>query len=103
MIQNLARMIFVTLPVIFLNSCGLPKVTLHQIDTVHNQANPFEITKYNKETCELELEEKESFQLVGPNSPLHGGVCLTATDYARLKTKVKSDCENAKVKNAHTN
>jgi len=94
MIQNLARMISVTLPLIFLSSCGFPKVTLHQIDTTHNQANPFKVTKYNKDTCELELEAQEPFPLLGPE--LHGGVCLTAADYAKLKAEIKGDCINAK-------
>ncbi len=94
MIRTLLPMIFVMLPLIFLNSCGLPKVTLHQIDTVHNQANPFKITKYNKETCQLELEAQEPFPLLGPQ--LHGGVCITKEDYARIKVYLKSECENDK-------
>lgn len=90
-------MIFVTLLATFLSSCaGLPKVTLHQIDTVHNQANPFKITNYNEETCELELTPEAPFPLLGPE--LHGGVCLTAKDYSRLKAKAKTDCQNQKVK-----
>lgn len=95
MIQNQVRMIFVTLALIFLNSCGdLPKVTLHQIDTVHNQANPFKITKYNHDKCELELEKQDPFPLLSPK--LHGGVCLTKEDYAKIKARLKGDCENDK-------
>lgn len=96
MIQNLQQMIFATLLLIFLSSCaGLPKVTLHQIDTIHSQANPFKITNYNKEICQLELQPKPPFNLIGPE--LHGGVCLTKEDYARIKSYLKAKCENEKL------
>jgi hypothetical protein len=95
MIQTLVRMMFAGLLPIFLSSCGyLPKVTLHQIDTVHNQVNPFKITRYNEESCELELKAREPFSLLAP--VLHGGVCLTSEDYALLQSKIKARCENAK-------
>lgn len=90
------------LPLIFLVSCGvkLPLVTLTQIDATHNQANPFHITKYDDDQCKLELESKESFALVDGkgviNPKLHGGVWISAEDYAEIKKVVKTDCEYRK-------
>lgn len=95
MIQHLRLTIFATLLLIFLSSCGLPKVTLHQIDTVHNVANPFRITNYNKETCEIEFEKEAPFPLLGPQ--LHGGVCLTPEDFAKVKEYIKADCKRSMV------
>ncbi len=87
---------------IFLVSCGvkLPLVTLTQIDATHNQANPFHITKYDDDQCKLDLESKESFALVDDkgvvNPKLHGGVWVSAEDYAEIKKVVKTDCEYRK-------
>ena len=87
---------------IFLVSCGvkLPLVTLTQIDATHNQANPFHITKYDNDQCKLDLESKESFALVDDkgvvNPKLHGGVWVSAEDYAEIKKVVKTDCEYRK-------
>jgi hypothetical protein len=82
------------LATIFLSSCGgLPKVTLHQIDTRNNRANPFLITKYNENTCELELQRQPHFPILGPQ--LHGAVCVTREDYAKLQKKAKQECLNA--------
>lgn len=81
-----------------LYSCGkkLPQVTLHQLDTIHNQANPFKITKYDEDNCKLDLDEQASFPIL--SDKLHGAVCLTKEDYSSLKAKVKADCENNKPK-----
>lgn len=78
-------------------ACGkLPLVTLNQLDTVHGVANPFKITKYNKDSCELEIEDQEPFPIM--SQQLHGAICVTKEDYAKLKTKIKTDCENKKPK-----
>ena len=95
-------MILKILLLIFLVSCGvkLPLVTLTQIDATHNQANPFHITKYDDDQCKLDLESKESFALVDDNGvvnpKLHGGVWVSAEDYAEIKKVVKTDCEYRK-------
>lgn len=39
-----------------------PKVTLHQLDLKNQVANPFKITKYNRETCSLDIEDKSLFR-----------------------------------------
>lgn len=70
--------------------CGLPKVTIHQLDTVHNVANPFKVTKYNDDTCKLETEDLPSHPI--NDGELHGGFCLTKEDFSKLKTKIQTDC-----------
>ena len=102
MIRNQLLMTLKILLPIFLVSCGvkLPLVTLTQIDATHNQANPFHITKYDDDQCKLDLESKESFALVDDkgvvNPKLHGGVWVSAEDYAEIKKVVKTDCEYRK-------
>lgn len=78
----------------FLAGCGLPKVTLHQLDTVHSVANPFKIKNYNEETCKLETEELPSHPI--NDGELHGGFCLTKEDFAKIKTKLQTDCQAKK-------
>lgn len=109
MIRNQLLMTLKILLLIFLVSCGvkLPLVTLTQIDATHNQANPFHITKYDDDQCKLDLESKESFELatlendqIKINPKLHGGVWVSAEDYAEIKKVVKTDCEyRKKIKN----
>ena len=102
MIRNQLLMTLKILLPIFLVSCGvkLPLVTLTQIDATHNQANPFHIIKYDNDQCKLDLESKESFSLVDDkgvvNPRLHGGVWVSAEDYAEIKKVVKTDCEYRK-------
>ena len=105
MIRNQLLMMLKILPLIFLVSCGvkLPLVTLTQVDATHNQANPFHITKYDDDQCKLDLESKESFELatlengqIKINQKLHGGVWVSAEDYAEIKKVVKTDCEYRK-------
>jgi len=107
MIQNQPLMMLKKLHLIFwvsllLFGCGvnLPLVTLTQIDATHNQANPFHITKYDDQNCKLDLEPKDSFALVDDkgvvNPKLHGGVWVSAEDYAEIKKVVKTDCEYRK-------
>ncbi len=77
-------------------ACGkLPLVTLNQLDTVHGVANPFKITKYNEDSCQLEIEDQQPFPIM--SKQLHGAICVTKEDYAKLKSKVKTDCENRKI------
>lgn len=91
-------MTFVMLAMIFLSisilvSCNkLPLVTLNQLDTVHGVANPFKITKYNEDTCELEIVGQPPFPILGEQ--LHGGVCLTKEDFSAMKAKIQADCRN---------
>lgn len=76
-----------------LAACDLPLVTLNQLDTKNKVANPFKITKWDKKKCTIEVEEKPSFAIIGPE--LHGGYCLTKEDFALLKAKMQSDCKTA--------
>lgn len=71
-----------------------PKITLNQLDLKNQVSNPFKIKKYNRDTCELEFEAQDPQPL--SNMSLHGGVCLTADDYTRLKASVKAECINEK-------
>lgn len=80
--------------VVFTACNKMPLVTLHQLDTKHGVANPFRITKYNEQTCKLEVVEEESFQIM--SEKLHGGFCVTAEDAAKIKAKAQADCENKK-------
>lgn len=82
--------------VINLSGCGYPLVTLVQLDTKNNIANPFKITKYDMDKCELVVEEQPSF----PIENLHGGFCVSAKDAAEWKAKAQSDC---KAKNENRN
>lgn len=82
---------------LLLSACGKytpPKVTLNQLDLKNQVVNPFKITKYNKETCSLEIEDQNPFPL--SNMTLHGAICLTPEDYTKLKASVKTECENEK-------
>lgn len=98
----LKKLLPIFLASLFLFACGvnLPLVTLTQIDATHNQANPFHITKYDDQNCKLDLESKDSFALVDEkgvvNPRLHGGVWVSAEDYAEIKKVVKTDCEYRK-------
>jgi hypothetical protein len=81
----------------------IPKVTLVQLDTIHNQANPFKVTNYNKDTCKMEVEAQDFFRIVRYedmkiNEKLHGGFWISAEDVAKLKAYGKTECENAKLK-----
>lgn len=71
-----------------------PNVTLHQLDLKHQVANPFRITKYNKQTCSLDIEDLEPFPL--SNMTLHGAICLSPEDYTKYKAWAKTECENEK-------
>lgn len=71
-----------------------PKVMLHQLDLKNQVANPFKITKYNRETCSLDIEDQDPFPL--SNMMLHGAICLTPDDYTKYKAWAKTECENEK-------
>jgi glutathionylspermidine synthase len=75
-----------------------PLLTLTQLDIKNNQANDVKITKYNKETCRLELEAGPSYPIMGSSSPLHGAICLTKDEYAKLRDSLESECKNANEK-----
>lgn len=84
---------FVVLALTFLivSSCASklpPKVSLTQIDTVHNQANEFHIDNYNFEQCKLETSLVKSFQLSDSSSvnpALNGGFWISYQDFLQLK------------------
>ena len=100
------RLTFWAVLLISLSNCKgytPPLVTLNQIDTIHNQVNPFKITKYDKVSCKLELEPQPSYPLMGAASPLMGGVCLTKEDYAKIKDSVEAECINNKPKANNVN
>lgn len=95
----LKRVLPIFLASFCLYACGnkLPLVTLVQLDTIHNQANPFKITKYDDVSCKLELQGEDSYP-INQSDKLMGAVCLTKEDYASLKASVKSQCEQKKNK-----
>lgn len=95
------RLTFLAVLLISLSSCKgytPPEVTLNQLNTRDGVANPFKIVKYDKKDCSLTLEAQEPFSIVGANSPLMGGVCLTKEDYAKLRDSVEAECKNEKAK-----
>lgn len=71
-----------------------PLLTLTQLDITHNQANDLKITKYNKKTCQLELESGPSYPIMGASSPLQGAICLTRAEYIKLRDSVEAECKN---------
>lgn len=86
--------------VIFLSSLLIvscnkyPLVTLNSLDTTKGISYRYKITNYNKEACELELEDQPSIPLNDPS--LDGAVCVTKEDYAKIQTRAKADCKNEK-------
>lgn len=84
--------IFLALNLFLVGCAGTPLVTVNQLDTVHNKANPFKITKYNEQTCKLELEALPSFPILGPQ--LHGAYCLTDKDFAKYKAHFQAECKH---------
>lgn len=91
MIRTLQQMTLTTLSMIFLSSCGgLPKVTLYQIDSAHNRVNARQITKYNKQSCSIEVQKQPSFPLIGN---MQGAICVSAKDFEKLKAHAKGECE----------
>jgi hypothetical protein len=64
------------------------------LDLKNQVSNPFKITKYNKETCSLEIEDQDPFPL--SNMALHGAICLSPDDYTKYKAWAKTECENEK-------
>ena len=96
MIQMLVQMTFAMLGMICLSSCGgVPLVTVHHLDMKHNVSNPTRLTKYNTETCALEGVREPVVTLLDPR--LHGAYCVSAADFAKLKTKAVQNCEKAKI------
>ena len=94
-VRDFLKISFVLLILLVIFSCNkMPLVTIHQLDTVHGQANPFKITKYNDETCKLEVQSQPSFPI--ESKQLHGAFCVTAEDFAKLKAKAQADCQNSK-------
>lgn len=97
---------YVTLALIFLSSfilftsCnGYPKITLHQLDVNHNVINPNFIKSYDENKCELDLEQRQPFQLCmsgSANPAINGWVLVSKEDYSKIKAKAKADCENRK-------
>lgn len=87
--------------VVILSSCkgkDLPLVDLNQVDLIHRKVNSFEITKYNKDTCRLELKAAVTTDLFAIAQDkkvplLHGAICLTPEDYTKYKTFLETECE----------
>ena len=77
---------------LFLSCSKYPFVTLHSLDTKNSVAYRYKITKYNKESCELELEDQPIIPI--NDVSLNGAVCVTKEDYSKLQTKAKADCKN---------
>lgn len=78
-----------------------PLVTLHQIDVTHNQINPWKVDKYNQDTCAMEGHLLPAIPLMISNEvnpSLHAGVWISLSDYKKLLTYGKTECENSKSK-----
>lgn len=69
-----------------------PMVTLHSLDTQGKKFYPYKITKYDKQSCELVLEEQPIIPMSDPS--MNGAVCITKEDYSKLQAKAKADCRN---------
>lgn len=92
--------IYVTAMSLFLSSCANkpPLVKLHTIDVNHNAVNPYQITKYNSDTCQLELKREPAFELFN-NMSINGMICLTPDDYSKVNSWAKTECKNKKIQN----
>jgi len=97
LLKRLAK-IFSAASLLSLSSCGdmPPLVTITQLDTKNNKANPFKVTKYNTKKCVLEIEAQESHDLL--DQRLHGAFCLSAEDFAKYKAHFQSECKNRNAK-----
>lgn len=84
------------LTVIFSSSCEKYKPTIHSLDLPNKVFNRYKVTKFNKDTCQLELADESSISMT--DLSLNGLVCLTAKEYAIKQSEVKAECENAKPK-----
>lgn len=71
-----------------------PLVTLHSLDTKNSLAYKYKITSYNKEACELILEDQPIIDLT--DASLDGAVCVTKEDYAKIQARAKADCKSGK-------
>jgi hypothetical protein len=80
-----------------MSACGKkpPLVQIHQL--VINKAdntvsvNSFQVKKYNKDSCKMEVETIAS----APLTSLHGGFCLSPEDFAKWKAYAQAECKNA--------
>lgn len=92
-------------------SCGKnfplpPLVSFRQLDLSEKNkplVNSFEITKYNSETCRLELKEGVTTGLFDPAPGkkypfMHGAICLDPLEYTKYRTWAETECVNAKGK-----
>ena len=93
--MRVLTMLMMPLTILLTNCAGIPKVTMYQLDLVNNQVNARRITKYNEQTCKLEVVPEPSFPLFPPGD-MHGAICFTPKDAARIKAKAESDCINAR-------
>jgi hypothetical protein len=93
--------IFLVLSLLILGCGGgaPPLVTITQLDTKHNKANPFQITKYDLDQCKLVIEERPSFALLGPE--MHGAFCLSAEDFAKYKAHFQAECRRQNERVTH--
>lgn len=88
--------------IFLINSCAsvdvddIPKVTLVQLSTATNQANPEKIKKYDDKNCKLVTETQASFPILLPdntlNPILNAGVWVSYQDFVSLYRFCSEEC-----------
>ena len=90
------KLVMIFLIVSGCKSVDIPLVTFTQMDTVHNQANPKRVTKYNDETCKIETVREPSFKIIlddGTLNPVfHGGFFISYDDMNKLVDCGTKEC-----------
>lgn len=69
---------------------NLKGLVITQLDTKNNIANQFKITKVDKKSCVIQVEDMPPI----PISQMHGAFCLNADEFARYKAKLQAECKN---------
>ena len=96
--QQSLKMLKMLVVIFSLSNVGcdnLKGLVITQLDTKNNIANPFKITKVDKKSCKLEVEDMPSHAVLGPE--LHGAFCLSADEFARYKAKLQAECKKTRL------
>ena len=95
---------------LFVVGCNKP-VTMNQIDTKHNLINSFEVD-LDKNSCEFTskdisvgkdpiytVTEVDGKTVITFDKRMHGSFFFSSSDVSKMMAKIKTECENQKVKN----
>ncbi len=87
------KKIFFLVSMGFLLGCeGMPLLLVDGLDTKNGKANPFQISRYDLDKCQIEVQELPSINILGPE--LHGAFCLRKEEFAKFKAYLQTECKN---------